>query len=205
MYPQTRRKAVLVFLANLVTVTNLHAADEHAHRQYDAHVHGLASLTLAAEGQEVELVLSTPAANIVGFEHSPVSESENASVSRAKAALAAAQQLFGFPPAAACRTVHTDIQSGLFAKHEDEHSHDHGGHGTEASKSHPLEAGDHATEHVDIIAEYHFECAQPTELDRLHVLLFDTFPGIEHLEVQYIIGDRQGAAELTHASPVLIF
>ena len=35
----------------------------------EAHIHGLATLTLALEGNSLEIEFESPAANLVGFEH----------------------------------------------------------------------------------------------------------------------------------------
>lgn len=194
MYRATRPLTLSALLASLLTPTGLYAADEHAHRQYAAHVHGIATLTLAAEDHEIQVMLSSPAANIVGFEHPTASESDRRAVAAAKAKLEDAQRLLVFPPAAGCRTVHSEIHSELFASGHAAHAHE---------AEHKHEGG--PAQHADIVAEYHFECATPGKLERLQVRLFDFFPATEHLEVEYVIGDKQGAAELGHAHPVLTF
>jgi hypothetical protein len=51
--------------------------------------------------------------------------------------------------------------------------------------------------HSDIEAVYHFECDAPGKLTQLTVELFEAFPGMEELKVQYVIESKQGAAELT--------
>lgn len=205
LYLQTSRGALLFFLTGLLGVTNLHAADGHGHRQHEAHIHGIASLTLAAENREVQVMLSSPAANLLGFEHPPANEAERTAVARAKTSLEETRRLFGFPEQAACQSVHTAVRSELFATHREEHGERHERDRAHASESHRHAEEDHGAGHADITAEYHFECAHPGKLDRLHVRLFEVFPAIEHLEVQYIMGDKQGSAELTHANPVLTF
>ena len=46
----------------------------------DAHVHGEAELTIAFEGQRIEMQLVSPAANIFGFEHAPKNDEQNEQV-----------------------------------------------------------------------------------------------------------------------------
>ena len=61
--------------------------DDKEHRQHDSHVHGIASMNLALEGDEVHIELDSPAANIVGFEHAPSSKADHAAVDKAVAML----------------------------------------------------------------------------------------------------------------------
>jgi hypothetical protein len=65
---------------------------------------------------------------------------------------------------------------------------------------------DHAGEtHSDIEAAYHFECDAPGRLTRLTVEVFEAFPGMEEIKVQYVIERNQGAAELTAKDHVVRF
>ena len=59
--------------------------------------------------------------------------------------------------------------------------------------------------HSDIDAVYHFECENPGKLTQLTVELFETFSGMEELNVQYVIESKQGATELTAANHVVRF
>jgi hypothetical protein len=161
------------------------------HRQYGAHVHGIAALNLALEGKEVHLELASPAANIVGFEHAPSSEADHAALDKAVALLKDGDALFRFNAEAGCRMEKADVTSALL---DDEHKHDDHGH----------EAYEGET-HSDIDAVYHFECGQPARLTELTVTLFEAFPGMEELNVQYVIENRQGAADLTPADHVVKF
>lgn len=209
MYLQTGSMAVLVFLSALPGSSVLHAREEQVYRHHEAHVHGQATLTLAVEDHEVQVVLSSPAANIVGFEHPPVTAADRTAVARARTRLEEADTLFSLPEGADCRTVHTEIDSALFSGEPDRHTRDHEDHPDavehHASGSHRHETGNPKAVHTDITAEYHFECARPERLNQLDIHLFTIFPAIEHLELEYIIGDKQGAAELTRASPALAF
>ena len=49
-------------------------AGEHHH--HDAHVHGVAHLNVALEGNDLYIELTSPAANIVGFEHDPRTQNQ---------------------------------------------------------------------------------------------------------------------------------
>ncbi len=212
--------APLALVAPWVSADEKHEHEhEHDHekRQHDAHVHGIAALNLALEGQEVHVELNSPAANIVGFEHAPSSEADHAALDKAVATLKDGDRLFRFNAEAGCRMEKADVTSTLLDEEHDEHgdkhasAHDHekeDGHGHEK-----LEHEEHAHEgheqegetHSDIEAAYHFECEQPGKLKNLTVELFEAFPGTEKLKVQYVIESKQGAADLTAASHVVRF
>ena len=164
----------------------------HEHRQHGSHVHGIGQLNLALEGREMHLELDSPAANLVGFEHAPSSEADHAALDQALATLKQGDRLFVFNRAAGCRLAEAEIASDLIDqsdhKHKQEGGHEH-----------------HGESHADIQAAYRFECANPGKLEQLSVELFEAFAGTERLNVQFVIGDKQGAAELTASDHVVKF
>ncbi len=201
-------------LAPLALVAPWVSADEkheHEHdqekRQHDAHVHGIAALNLALEGQEVHVELDSPAANIVGFEHAPSSEADHAALDKAVATLKDGDRLFRFNAEARCRMEKADVTSALLDEEHDEHADKHSSdHDQEKKDGHDHEKHEDEEEaHSDIEAAYHFECDKPGKLTRLTVELFEAFPGTEKLNVQYVIESKQGAAELTPADHVVKF
>jgi hypothetical protein len=195
--------APLALVAPGVIAEEKHDHDHgHAHekRQHGTHVHGIAALNLALEGDEVHLELDSPAANIVGFEHAPSSAANHAALDKAVAMLNDGERLFQFNAAAGCRMEKAMVMSAsLDEGHRDEHSHDKHGHDEHGHEGHEGET------HSDIDAVYHFECDQPGKLKQLTVELFEAFPGMEELDVQYIVESKQGAAELTPTNHVLRF
>jgi hypothetical protein len=178
-----------------------HGHDDE-HRQHSAHVHGAAALNLALEGQEVHIELDSPAANIVGFEHAPSSEADHAALDKAVAALKDGDRLFSFNDDAGCRMETAKVASELLDEEHEAHTEEKTGeHAHEGAHEHE---GERET-HSDIEATYHFECNAPGKLTQLTVQLFEAFPGMEELEVQYVIESKQGAAELTATDPVVKF
>jgi len=174
-----------------------HEHDEEEHRQHAAHVHGIAELNVVLEGNEVHVELDSPAANIVGFEHAPSSEADHGAVDKAVAILKQGSKLFVFNEAAGCRQEEVDIESALIEDEHGEHAHEDG---------HSDEHGHEDEEvHSEFEVAYHFECAAPAKLTQLSVELFEMFPGTGKLEVQYVIEDKQGAAELNAKNHVIKF
>lgn len=168
-------------------------------RGYGAHVHGVGRVNLVLEGGDIHLELVSPAAGIVGFEHAPRSEADHAALDRAVAALKSGDRLFQFNSGAGCRMENVSITSSLREAERGTHKREE--RADSARKAHAHESENHA----DIEAAYHFDCANPAGLDQLTVELFATFPGTERLIVQFVLGDRQGLAELTPTNPVLKF
>ena len=194
----------LIFLATALTAEEKHGHDhkhehkhEHEHeaeyRQHDSHVHGIAALNLALEGDEVHIELDSPAANIVGFEHAPSSKADHEALDKAVAMLKDGGKLFKFNASAGCSLEKAHIESALM---QEEHEHDKHDHDKHEHEEEP---------HSDIQAVYHFECEKPGKLTQLTVELFEAFPGMEKLNVQYVIENKQGASELTASSHVIKF
>ncbi|MCP5143001.1 MAG: DUF2796 domain-containing protein [Chromatiales bacterium] len=207
----------LVLAAPWVSAEEKHAHEhEHEHRQHGTHVHGVAALNIALEGDEVHVELDSPAANIVGFEHAPSSEADHAALDQAVARLKDGDALFRFNAEAGCKMEMAKVSSALLAAEHGEHEghkegdhghaekgdHDHERHAAHGHDEHEKHAGE---THSDIDAAYHFECAQPGKLSSLTVELFEAFPATGEIEVQYVIENRQGAVELTPSEHVVNF
>ena len=74
------------------------------------------------------------------------------------------------------------------AHHEHEHEHEH--------------EEDHGSQHSEIHAHYHFECATPQALTGLDLQgLFKTFPGTEKIQGQLIGPNGQRGVQLTAKQP----
>jgi hypothetical protein len=132
----------------------------------------VAHLNVAVDGADLFLELISPAANIVGFEHSPDTEVQEDAVEKALDKLESGEILFVLPCNAqgelAESTVETDI-----------------------------EQADETESHSEFRAEYHFFCENPEKLTHIDVMLLRAFPGIERIEVQLFTDRKQTALELT--------
>jgi len=174
------------------------ADESHSHRPQTSHVHGIAALNLVLDGKVVHIELNSPATNLVGFEHAPVSEAEHTAHENALLTLKNADQLFRFNKAANCHAAQVEIESGstraVRPPAQDGHRHQESD-----DEEHP------DMRHSDITAMYRFTCDAPGELDTLRVGLFDAFPAIDNLAVQYITDGGQGAATLSSGEPLLTF
>ena len=184
---------VLTGAALAATATAALAADPHRHRE--AHVHGTARITLAADGAEVQAELISPAANLLGFEHAPATDTERRALRDLRAALERAETVLALAPEAECRQMESRVSTGLDPVHgsREDGGHDHHDDGHAGSSE--------AAGHADIRAAYRFRCERPGELRTVEVRLFQQFPATERVDLQYATGRTQGAVQLSADRP----
>ena len=172
-----------------------HDDHDHEHGSLGAHEHGVASLNVALDGQNLELQIDSPAMNFVGFEHAAKSDADKAKVAAAKAELEKPVELFGLA-AGACQVTKQELESPLFGGHDHHHDEAHE-HGHAHAEEH---------EHSDIEASYQLSCKQADALQQLDLSeLFKRFPATQKIQVQLIGPGGQQGAELTAAQPRLNF
>lgn len=188
-----------------------HAHDHASARAHGAHVHGLARLDLAHEGDLLEIALESPGMNLVGFEGKPRNAADTAKVAAARALLADASQAFAIEPADACTPAGAgavDVPAEALSapggnaaasadhaqghEHHDDHAHDH--------KHEHDHAHDHAQgSHSDWSASWRWRCTAPPLA--IEVKLFKAFAGFERIEAQVATAAFQTGVELTPSSP----
>jgi len=181
-------RILLVFAAAAAAVAAEH--EQPRVEAHEAHVHGVGWLNLALEGSELYLEFGSPAANLLGFEHAPGDAHERAAVQRIRALLSAPGDLFGLPPGAGCRAVDADLEIPW----SDGQAADSGGQRPAGHERDGVQSGG---VHADIHAAYRFRCAAPVAVDAVEVLLFEVFPALRRLDVQFITSDRQAAVVLS--------
>ncbi len=194
-------KAILVAIAASMLSINLNAgpSDHREHHRQEAHLHGLAEITLALEADRIELNLESPAANIVGFEHRASTSEQRRSINKARVTLESAEQLFSFIGTRCEITVlEIDLSAVLGTEesgHEEnahEHHHDQPNHGKSADET-----------HSEISANYQFQCEQDSSLTAIALNFFEHFPGIKTLKAVWVTDSNQGSAELTAKSKTI--
>ena len=116
-----------------------------------AHVHGVAKIDLAVDGNKLTLSMEMPLDNIVGFEHLPKTDKQKAALAEAMKSLKDATDLFVPTAAADCKVEAVDVGD-------------------------PFPGGKaKADGHADVDADYVFRCAQPAALKGLETKLFKRF------------------------------
>lgn len=174
------------------------------------HVHGEGQLQVAVEKQSLDILLTIPAMDLVGFEHAPSSAAQKAAVQAAQDRLQDASTVVALPTEARCELQSAKVSSELLSALEG-HGHHHGdkkhGHGHQHKHDHKHqhkhdhpEHDDHP--HADFSISYHYQCAQPEALSLLTLVLLKDFPALS-LKAD-LVSDRGVRSDvLTAATPQL--
>jgi hypothetical protein len=176
-------------------------------RSAAAHVHGSSELTVARAGSSVELRFVAPGSDIVGFERSARSDDERASVKAALEKLEAPLGLFVFPANAACTVEAVSASFGGESHEHDDDDHEHD-EGDDHEHDHDDDDHDHdAAEggHAEFAADYRLNCAQPGNVSAVTFAIFEQFPAMQSVAVQFVMDGKVGRGTVTRASPVQSF
>ena len=210
-HPLLIKRAYTLLLTSLFMAPVAFASndDDHDdHRQHSAHNHGHSTLNIVPEGNNIELMLESPAINIVDFEHAPENKEEKQLVDTALDTLKKGEQLFIFSPNAQCTQTGIEIESELaeHSSHEDEHKKsDHDVHEDEHEESEHKADKDEHEGHSDFAIHYQFNCDEPSSLKTLELQFFKSFPLTEEIDAQIVTEKRQFAAELSAQQPSINF
>lgn len=161
-----------------------------------AHVHGQASLSVAVDGNTLNIALESPLDNVLGFERAPRTEAERQRVRDAVAQLREGASMFAFDPAAQCSLQSVELDSealapellGKPAAAKEAHVHGKDGH-----------------QHADMDVDYVFTCRQMSALSGIEVGLFKAFPKMKRLSVQVAGKGGQSAQRLTPQAARIVF
>ena len=130
-------------------------------RDLESHVHGAAALNVVLADSQVFIELATPWNNLVGFEHSPETEAQQALVHDALETLNSPEQLFAMT-GGNCQPGNFQIESAMSLEdhgdeHDEEHSdEDHDEHGEEhGDEDHDEHREEHSDEDHDEHSEKH--------------------------------------------------
>ena len=152
------------------------------------HVHGEGALQVAVEGQVVDMVLTLPAMDVVGFEGPPDTDLKQKQIDDAVTRLKSGDEVFLFPEAAACVASSVAI-SGDQVNHRNGHSR-------------PDHSLDPDNGHADFVTHYQFRCGRVDALNRIELRLFHWLPEVA-LRVEMITAAGARFARLNYRSPVM--
>lgn len=192
------RKYVFGFFVLLFSGV-LAESEESGFVQHGTHEHGAALLNVALDGPDLVLEFISPAINIVGFEHAPSTNEQMELVEAAVIQLSDGEALFELSARAQCKRTSTIIESEL--AEEEEH----------LEESEIIEEDEHSGEeeeesHSEFHAVYELICKSPNHLKDIDLNnLFTVYPGIEDLDVQFVLPNSQGARELNKDNTRLQF
>lgn len=150
------------------------ASDTPGHEEHGAHVHGEAQLTLATDGDLLEIMLQSPAGNLLGFEQKPATEAQQ-SVWQQQQALLKSGRWLQLPAIAQCVLQQQQLDDPW------------------------VNTGQHA----DISISLSYQCKAAELLNEVTFTLFTQVADLQQIEVQWVSGGQQGAATLSAKQPVL--
>jgi len=180
-------------------------------RQHGVHVHGETVGTLALDGDQLQIELTIPGANLVGFEHPPRTEEQRASIDQVLALLESGDWL-RTDARAECQSAQIEIHAHGFAQSEaadaDPHDHEphHGAHHHEGHHKHHHDHHDDphdrhhnshhhhddghghekAHEHAEFQVVARLTCQAPTHLRWIELNLFENYPGNEQITLDVL-------------------
>lgn len=170
-------------------------AGEAPRRQLGAHQHGHGRMSLAIEGDKVEIELRVPGMDIVGFEHEAATAEQKAAVEAARGKLVTASTVVRLPEAASCKQIGGEVD--MAGEHDDDHVKGHEERST-AKVEHDHAGGEG---HSEIRAEYWLVCAAPAALTAIEFVYFNTFAGSSELEVEVVTGKGGSKFEVSRDKP----
>ena len=143
---------------------------DHEHgaefEQHGVHEHGKVTFNVAVEGQRLVVELDAPADNVIGFEHAPRTQSEQARARDQAAWLQAGKGLVTFPAEAQCRFQGASLQVPQW------------------------KTGD---VHADYEVRLTYECSQPGQLSWLRLNLLDGLHDVREARVNLVTPSRQAS------------
>ncbi|WP_199438189.1 zinc uptake protein ZrgA [Vibrio owensii] len=139
-------------LALVIGLSLAATANAEEYRQHEAHVHGHVEFNIAQDGKDLLIEITSPGADVVGFEHAPENAEQEQALKQAIAALKDTDKLFAINQQAKCviddvhvsHTLGQDSHEGH--DHHDHEGHDHDKHDHEGH-DHDKHEHDHEHEH----------------------------------------------------------
>ncbi|MGV6810514.1 MAG: ZrgA family zinc uptake protein, partial [bacterium] len=165
---------------------------DHAHNetrtQHGTHEHGTAQLMVSLSEQQLDIVLETPAANLLGFEHTPKTKEQNEHLVAIQQRLKQVDGLLIPASTAKCTLKDYKSESPLF---------------TERASTKDQQLADQVV-HNDISVTWQWQCSDMKQLDQVEVKLFSAFPqGFQRLNVEWISANNASAVRLTSDDKVM--
>jgi hypothetical protein len=150
-------------------------------RQLGPHVHGLADLGIAVDGNTVEIELQSAATDIIGFESPPATPDQQAAVVHAQQVMANPLALFLVPKEAGCTTLSADAHQVLL---------DNPASPAGANLAQGTLGGYVAqASHSNFVADYQLSCTRPGAIATIGFAFFDVFPSTQLIHVT-VLSDR---------------
>ncbi|TXH66276.1 MAG: DUF2796 domain-containing protein [Thiothrix sp.] len=181
-----------------LSLNSTYANDQQNHEEHAAHEHGAASLRLAIGTEGLEIMLESPAANLVGFEHTAQKDEDKKKLAEAKTKLETGAELFSINPEAVCTLKSAHIVSALLGNAETAKKEAEAHHENKSKKEHTEQEHPEDETHHDMDVTWTFTCVKPAELKTISTKLFATFPdGFQKIKAEWLTDQGASAQELT--------
>lgn len=180
--------------------------------QEGAHEHGVADVSLVAEGQGATVSFRAPAGDLYGFEGGEPTQDEREvardALQRLESSMVA---MLGIPAELGCRVTEVswsgaaeevlapvesgggegDTEPDGGADQEHDHDHDHGSAGGEEESQAGEAEEDDAHGHSDVIGDFSIACSEALAGATLRLAFTDHLEAIEKIDLQTVSTDRQ--------------
>lgn len=185
-----RSKLNAVFLA---TSSALMAFSANASDNPGAHQHGHAELQVALDGNQIDLIFTSPAYNLLGFEHRARTDDQKALVKETEEWLESTPLIN--TPDASCKVASAEVyhEAGDGSGDHHDHGHDSNGHDHHEHNEHEHSEG---YGHSDFEVTQVLNCTGLASAEALLIPLTERFPEIEDLGVQWVWSGGQGSTRL---------
>ncbi|MBR9789628.1 MAG: DUF2796 domain-containing protein [Vibrionaceae bacterium] len=120
-------------LALVIGLSMSTTAMAEEYRQHNAHEHGHVEFNIAQDGKDLLVEITSPGADVVGFEHAPENAEQEQQLKQAIAKLEDTSSLFTINSQAECDIADVHVEHTLGGSHDE---HDHEGHEHDEHKDH---------------------------------------------------------------------
>lgn len=177
---------------------------------YGPHEHGVARMNVTVDGSKVGIILESPLANAISFEHSPTTDAHRAEVRAMSAKLRQAGEIFLLTKAAQCSPseiflISENLPPELLGETTPVTASSKLGYITRNYAGPAGEVHKEREGHDGLDAFFIFECAKPEAIKSLDVQLFKIWPALHELKAQLDTPAGQKGAELTSKKHTLIW
>ena len=167
--------------AALLAASSLGAA--FAAQPLGSHQHGVVQVDIAVDTNRINVQMSSPLDNLLGFERAPRNAAERGRVEAMVTTLRGA--LFVVDPAGSCRSGAVQLSSAALKLGEPDPAEQQAGH-------------------ADLDASFEFECGAAARADFIDTRLFERFAGIQRIDVQLVTPRGQRKLTLTRPAQRIV-
>jgi hypothetical protein len=191
----SKRSSLFLFTSSALLALPAIASDNPG-----AHQHGHAELQAALDGNQIDLIFTSPAYNLLGFEHRARTDDQKALITETTEWLERTPLIN--TPDASCTVASVEVYHEAGGGSDDHHDHDDHDHDSHGHNDHKAEHGHDEHEHSGGYTHSDFEvtqilnCIDLASAETLVTPLAERFPEIEHLAVEWVWSGGQGSTRL---------